>query len=106
MIGWRAFVLLKNRPMCGECRQQAEGHLADLQKILGKSLPWRASNHFLRGMTNLMKVCGFCNPAHILRDGTGAVYRRTGRGEAVSSIDGKSLYMPVHKKSSHQLLNT
>jgi hypothetical protein len=39
MIGWGAFILLKNRPMCGECRQQAEGRLTDLQKILGKSLP-------------------------------------------------------------------
>jgi len=78
MIGWGAFILLKNRPMWGECPEQAQGRLTTLQKILGKSQPWWASNHFLHGMTNLMKVCRFCNPVHILADGTGALYLHAG----------------------------
>ena len=91
-MGWRAFILLKDRVAGGDCPEQAQGPPADLYKILGKSVLRRASNHFPRGMTNLMKVCGFCNPVHILADGTGTIYLYAGYEEAVCSIDEMSLF--------------
>jgi hypothetical protein len=72
MIGSGAFILLKIRVPAGECPGQAEGRLTVLSKILGKSVAAGRLNHFLRDVTNLMKVCGFCNPGHIPASGTGA----------------------------------
>jgi hypothetical protein len=72
MIDSGAFILLKIRVSAEECPGQAEGRLTVLTKILGKSAATGCLNHFLRDMTNLMKVCGFCNPVHIPASGTGA----------------------------------
>jgi hypothetical protein len=59
MIDSGAFILLKIRVSAEECPGQAEGRLTVLTKILGKSAAAGCLNHFLRDMTNLMKVCGF-----------------------------------------------